>query len=660
MALAPPNGGERLEFDDEEVEREEFQLEELLREFQNEPSIQHRQLPETDDEAEDDGEARAEAGGEGRERMVTRISRGDGSLYKDQTFFNGVAFKESVLDYALKTRWNISQYRYDKDKIGFECAGRGLNDSECMWQIYASILPKDKIWRVRKFVETHTCQKTGQVELVKVPVIARLFKEKIRREPEYYMPMKIEELVMSEWGIVVSRPQCQAGRNKALKWISSEYDQQFARLKDYAAEIVDSNPGSSVEVCTTRNDKGEDVFSRFYVCFDVLRKTWKDSCRPLIGLDGCFLKERIKGQLLVALGRDADNAIYPIAWGVVEVENNENWQWFVQKLKVDLDLKDGDGFIAVSDRHKGLVRAIKIELPKMEHRKCVRHIYGNLKKKHKSKKQMKSHIWRLAWSYNEAKFQAFYKLGNYCEDVENNSTESFNASINKAREKPFIPMLEAIARLAMARIAVRSRISHDHTGKCTPYVIEKLAKQLVDKDKKDGAKKKWDITGIPCKHAHGVMLKLKIDPEDYVCYGSGHLCGEETTLTDLFQLGVRGFGQQQMLRMYMYLLLKRNQLKKKPGLKQQQNQEKKQGRRSSPRLTRQEKKVLMSLQLRSNERRSKGLCIVEFVVRLITTLGITRRILHRHCCWRVLKVTLNPLKEPLLKIELTSTFGIWT
>ncbi|CAA7045973.1 unnamed protein product [Microthlaspi erraticum] len=128
------------------------------------------------------------------------------------------------------------------------------------------------------------------------------------------------------------------------------------------------------------------------------------------------------------------------------------------ELKVDLDLKDGDGFIAVSDRHKGLVRAIKIELPKMEHRKCVRHIYGNLKKKHGSKKQMKQHIWRLAWSYNEAKFQvnldrAFYKLGNYCEDVENNSTESFNSSINKAREKPFIPMLEAIARLAMARIA---------------------------------------------------------------------------------------------------------------------------------------------------------------------------------------------------------------
>lgn len=355
--------------------------------------------------------------------------------------------------------------------------------------------------------------------MVKVPVIARLFVNKIREEPAYYMPMKIEELIMANWSISVSRPQCQAGRNKALKWIKSEHDQQFARLKDYAAEIVESNPGSSVEVDTFQNDEGQDVFNRIYICFGALRNNWKESCRPLIGLDGCFLKERIKGQLLVALGRDANNAIYPIAWAVVKVENNENWQWFMQKLKVDLDLKDGDNYIAVSDRspvsflffflveitvslccclikfvvlYQGLIRAIKIELPKMEHRKCVRHIYGNLKKKHGNKKQMKSYIWSVAWSYNEAKYQqnldrlscydtgvytdvmatnpkswcrAFFKLGNYCEDVENNSTESFNSSINKAREKPFVHMLETIARLAMVRIATRSRESHEHQGK---------------------------------------------------------------------------------------------------------------------------------------------------------------------------------------------------
>lgn len=132
-----------------------------------------------------------------------------------------------------------------------------------------------------------------------------------------------------------------------------------------------------------------------------------------------------------------------------------------------------------------------MELPKVEHRKCVRHIYANLKASHGNKTQMKPLIWNLAWSYNEAEFQqhleqlfcydtgvyndvikmkpktwcrAFYKLGNYCEDIENNSTESFNSSIEKARKKPFVPMLETIRRLAMARIAKRSAISHTHKG----------------------------------------------------------------------------------------------------------------------------------------------------------------------------------------------------
>ena len=65
-------------------------------------------------------------------------------------------------------------------------------------------------------------------------------------------------------------------------------------------------------------------------------------------------------------------------------------------------------------------------------------------------------------------------------DVENNSVKSFNASIVKARKKPFMPMLETIRRLAMARIAERSAKSHDHSGICTPYVKEFLEAKHED------------------------------------------------------------------------------------------------------------------------------------------------------------------------------------
>ncbi|CAA7043604.1 unnamed protein product [Microthlaspi erraticum] len=203
--------------------------------------------------------------------------------------------------------------------------------------------------------------------------------------------------------------------------------------------------------------------------------------------------------------------------------------------------------------------------------KQYRHIYGNLKKKHPSKKHMKPYIWNLAWSYNEPEFlenldrlfnydsgvyndvmkqnprswcRAFYKKGNYCEDVENNSTESFNKTIKQARGKAFVPMLETIRRLAMARIAKRSAKSHGHNGICTPYVAKFLEKEheeaskcivtaatngyyeakldgcpyRVNLDRRTCSCHKFEICGIPCKHAYGViMVKVKV-PEDYVCH----------------------------------------------------------------------------------------------------------------------------------------------
>lgn len=333
------------EIDDEADERHEHEMDRILRQFEDEPYVQHDVIPESDSDDDDDG----------GERQRTHIRRGQGRLYFHQTFINGVAFKENVLDHALRDGRNVYQYRFDKLKIGFKCLGGDPQEEECKWQAYASILPKDRTWKIRKFVGNHSCTPNGECTMLRSPVIARLFVDKIRDDPEYFKPMKIADIIREKWGLTATRDQIQFGRCKALKWIESEYDNQFICLRDYAAELESSNENSSVEIETVLDEEGKDVFNRFYVCFDILRRTWKETCRQIIGVDGTFLKGKIKGQLLVALGRDANNAIYPIAWGVVQVENKDNWVWFVNKLKVDLDLNDGDGYIMVSDRQKVLV-----------------------------------------------------------------------------------------------------------------------------------------------------------------------------------------------------------------------------------------------------------------------------------------------------------------
>ncbi|MBA0765657.1 hypothetical protein Gotri_014817, partial [Gossypium trilobum] len=54
-------------------------------------------------------------------------------------------------------------------------------------------------------------------------------------------------------------------------------------------------------------------FKRYYVCFDTLKRGWKVGSRPLIGLDGCFLKGLFKSEFLTTVGRNANNQMFPIA-----------------------------------------------------------------------------------------------------------------------------------------------------------------------------------------------------------------------------------------------------------------------------------------------------------------------------------------------------------
>ncbi|KAG7547764.1 hypothetical protein ISN44_As12g029760 [Arabidopsis suecica] len=191
--------------DPEGEDRDQFHIEEMLNEWTDKPMFCHDVYRESDGEENDDGPG----------RFHTHIRRGDGHLYHKQTFFSGVAFKEAVVDDAVRTGCNLKQYMYDQDKIDFKCVG---ND--------------------------------GKEEGV------RLFVDKIKDNPKFYMPSKIEELIKEQWKINVTRNQCQATRKKAGQWIEKEYDDQFARLRDYAAEILDANPDSHVEIDCLANDEG--------------------------------------------------------------------------------------------------------------------------------------------------------------------------------------------------------------------------------------------------------------------------------------------------------------------------------------------------------------------------------------------------------------------
>ena len=54
-----------------------------------------------------------------------------------------------------------------------------------------------------------------------------------------------------------------------------------------------------------------------------MKNGFKDGCMPIVGVDACFLKGLCKGQLMAAVGSDANSNVYPIAMAVVEAKTKE-------------------------------------------------------------------------------------------------------------------------------------------------------------------------------------------------------------------------------------------------------------------------------------------------------------------------------------------------
>ena len=119
-------------------------------------------------------------------------------------------------------------------------------------------------------------------------------------------------------------------------------------------ELKKSNTTVVLEVSENQGGQQPD-FKRMYICFDACKRGFLAGCRRIIGVDGCFLKGLYKGQLLCAVGRDANNGMFPLAWAVVGRENEDNWKWFLGLLSSELGITDmGEGWAFSSDQKKVL------------------------------------------------------------------------------------------------------------------------------------------------------------------------------------------------------------------------------------------------------------------------------------------------------------------
>ena len=309
-----------------------------------------------------------------------------GELYADLD-----QVKDCLTFYSVANGYQLWYEKSDSEKLLVRCGfdeknrrkkklPRDPNKPCCPFRLRAVKMHDGKSWHIRTLVNEHTCSRQCNLGyLVTSKWIARQFVDKIRMYPDMKV-VDLQEMVMKKYRVKTSHNQCSRARRIAIYSLKQNVGDQYERLVNYAGELRQTNPGTTVQLRIDPLMDGTHMFNSFYICFHNLKQGWKAGCRKVIGMDGCFLKGVCQGQLLAAIGRDGNNQIYPIAWAVVQVENSDTWEWFIKLLAKDLELGDGKGVTFISDGHKGIYHAVKRVVPLVEHRLCARHIYANFSK----------------------------------------------------------------------------------------------------------------------------------------------------------------------------------------------------------------------------------------------------------------------------------------
>ena len=83
-------------------------------------------------------------------------------------------------------------------------------------------------------------------------------------------------------------------------------------------------------------DSVETTFFRVFWAFGPCIRTLQNNLRPILTVDGTFMKGKYPSTLLVATAADGDNGTIAIAYGVVNSESDSSWSWFLAMLQKHL------------------------------------------------------------------------------------------------------------------------------------------------------------------------------------------------------------------------------------------------------------------------------------------------------------------------------------
>ncbi|KAF7113214.1 hypothetical protein RHSIM_RhsimUnG0149100 [Rhododendron simsii] len=442
---------------------------------------------------------------------------GEVVLEEKMIFANVDAFRAKLRDYTVEKGFKIVRDKNEKARVTAHCDVKG-----CPWRIHASPLPDGITYQIKRYTPEHTCTRVNHNEDANSTWIAKKLLKDFKENPQLDLD-GMQEKLNGRFGIESSKIQLYRAKRKCMDELEGSHGGQYKLLPTYAVE----------------------------------------------GWMGVTLRVLMGGVLISAVALDGNNGLFPLAVAVVESENNQSWNFFLEHIQTIIRASGQNRpWTIMSDQQKGLDGVVAHLLPEASHRNCARQLFNNFKAKYPGL-ALRKQFWIAARAYNQRKFNgamaAIKELNTEAhgylvklpvsswarhafddrvrsDHITNNGAESFNNWLGNLRGNPILTMLEGIRCKVMSRIQTRHQKGVAWTHRITANVKKLLIKvgkearqckaeycggteydvmdngvrHLVDLGSLECVCRRWEISGIPCKHAMAAIMKDRKNVEDFV------------------------------------------------------------------------------------------------------------------------------------------------
>lgn len=484
----------------------------------------------------------------------------DHNFVVGQEFPDVKAFRNAIKEAAIAQHFELRIIKSDLIRYFAKCASEG-----CPWRIRAVKLPNASTFTIRSLEGTHTCGKNALNghHQASVDWIVSFIEERLRDNINY-KPKDILHDIHKQYGITIPYKQAWRAKERGLAAIYGSSEEGFYLLPSYCEEIKKTNPGSVAEVFTTGADSR---FQRLFISFYASIHGFVNGCLPIVALGGIQLKSKYLSTFLSATSFDADGGMFPLAFAVVDVENDESWTWFLSELHNALEVNTEclPQIIFLSDGQKGIVDAIRRKFTKSSHAFCMRHLSENIGKEFKNSRLIHL-LWSAAYAttinafrekmaeidevspnagiwlqhFHPSQWALVYFEGTRYGHLSSN-IEEFNKWILEAQELPIIQVIERIQSKLKTEFDDRRLKSSSWFSVLTPSAERRMVEainrastyqvlrsdevefEVISADRSDIVNigshscscRDWQLYGIPCSHAVAALISSRKDVYAY-------------------------------------------------------------------------------------------------------------------------------------------------